>query len=157
MQLIEIPPAGAKRLLPLLQDLHTLHATHQPDRHTAAPAEADLEAWLTDWLADDSVTAMAAESPQGSLLGYALYQIETRPMLPVRPAETRAMLHHIAVRKNWRRMGVGQALVAAVKARAVQVGATVVATTYAPFNTASAGLMRSMGLEPVLTLAEWRA
>jgi len=33
----------------------------------------------------------------------------------------------------------------------------VIATTYAPFNTASAALMTRMGMEPVVTMAEWRA
>ncbi|WP_259998187.1 hypothetical protein [Leisingera sp. M523] len=54
-------------------------------------------------------------------------------------------------------MGVGKALVEAMRAQALAAGATVVAATYAPFNTASAALMQGMGMDPVLTMAEWRA
>lgn len=157
MEIIEIPAAEADRLLPLLQDLHALHAEHQPERHVPAPGSDDLAAWLQDWLREDNVHALAAESPQGALLGYLIYELQDRPALPVRAAEKRAMLHHISVTEAWRRMGVGKALVEAMRTRALAEGATVVAATYAPFNSASAALMQGMGMEPVLTVAEWRA
>lgn len=66
------------------------------------------------------------------------------------------MLQHIAVAETLRRKGIARALMAEMKARAAARGISVIATTYAPFNTASAALMQSMGLEPVLTLAEAR-
>jgi GNAT superfamily N-acetyltransferase len=157
MNIIEVPASEAGRLLPLLHDLHALHVHHQPRRHVADPSSDALEAWLKDWLDNDTVTALAAESPQGALLGYALYEIEERPALPVRAAETRCMLHHIAVAEAWWRMGVGKALVEAMKTRALAQSASVIATTYAPFNAASAGLMQGLGMEPVITYAEWRA
>ncbi|WP_264210277.1 GNAT family N-acetyltransferase [Leisingera thetidis] len=157
MKIIEIPASEAGRLLPLLQDLHALHAAHQPERHIPAPGSAELAGWLQDWLKEDSVCALAAESPQGALLGYLIYELQDRPALPVRAAEIRAMLHHISVTEAWRRMGVGKALVEAMRTRALAAGATVVAATYAPFNSASAALMKGMGMEPVLTVAEWRA
>ncbi|WP_424978444.1 N-acetyltransferase family protein [Leisingera sp. S232] len=157
MKIIEVSAAEANRLLPLLQDLHALHAEHQPRRHAAVPESRALSVWLQDWLQQDNVSALAAESPQGALLGYLIYELQDRPALPVRAAETRAMLHHISVTEAWRRMGVGKALVKAMKARALTAGATVIAATYAPFNSASAALMQSMGMAPVLTVAEWRA
>lgn len=157
MKIIDIPATEAERLVPMLQDLHALHVTHQPERHIQAPGSRGLAEWLQDWLSEDNVFALAAESPQGTLLGYLICELQERPALPLRAAETRAMLHHISVTEAWRRMGVGKALVEAMKARALEAGATVVAATYAPFNTASAALMKGMGMEPVLTLAEWRA
>ncbi|AHD00327.1 GNAT family N-acetyltransferase [Leisingera methylohalidivorans] len=157
MKVIEIPAAEAGRLLPLLQDLHALHATHQPERHIPQPGSADLTEWLQDWLKEETVFALAAESPQGALLGYLIYELQDRPALPIRAAETRAMLHHISVTEAWRRMGVGKALVEAMRTRALAAGATVIAATYAPFNTASAALLQGMGMDPVLTMAEWRA
>ncbi|WP_291728689.1 GNAT family N-acetyltransferase [Leisingera sp. F5] len=157
MKIIEIPAVEADRLLPLLQDLHALHAEHQPERHVPAPGNDDLAAWLQDWLQEGNVYALAAESPQGMLLGYLIYELQNRPALPIRAAETRAMLHHISVTEAWRRMGVGKALLEAMRAQALAAGATVVAATYAPFNTASAALLQGMGMDPVLTMAEWRA
>ena len=67
------------------------------------------------------------------------------------------MLHHIAVQEAWQRMGVGKALIARMKANVCAKDITTIATTYAPFNDASAALMAGMGLLPVLTVAEWRA
>jgi GNAT superfamily N-acetyltransferase len=156
MKITDIPASEAHRLLPLLHDVHALHVAQQPERYTAHPADADLATWLQDWLSQDNVFALGAESPQGALLGYAIWELEQRPALPVRAAETRAMLHHIAIAEAWRRMGVGKALISTLKERATEQDATVVATTYAPFNTASGALMQSMGMEPVLTMAELR-
>lgn len=156
MKITDIPASEAHRLLPLLHDVHALHVAQQPERYTAHPADADLATWLQDWLSQDNVFALGAESPQGALLGYAIWELEQRPALPVRAAETRAMLHHISIAEAWRRMGVGKALISTLKERATEQDATVVATTYAPFNTASGALMQSMGMEPVLTMAELR-
>ncbi|NRB17327.1 MAG: GNAT family N-acetyltransferase [Rhodobacteraceae bacterium] len=157
MKIIDIPAADARRLVPLLQELHALHVTHQPARHSPEPQQKELEVWLQQWLASEGLYALGAESPQGALLGYLIYQIEHREALPVRAAETRAMLHHIAVQKPWQRMGVGKALMAKMKAEVTAKNITVIATSYAPFNAASAALMGCMGLQPVLTVAEWRA
>ncbi|WP_425411828.1 GNAT family N-acetyltransferase [Leisingera aquimarina] len=147
----------ADRLLPLLQDLHASHAAHQPARHTPPLGSTDLAVWLQVWLREENIVALAAESPQGALLGYLIYELQNRPALPIRAAETRAMLHHISVTEAWRQMGAGKALVEAMRAQALAAGATVVAATYAPFNTASAALLQGMGMDPVLTMAEWRA
>jgi len=157
MRIIEIPASDSARLIPLLQDLHALHVAHQPTRHTKDPNHKDLEVWLGEWLATEGLFALGAESPQGALLGYLIYQIEHREALPVRAAETRAMLHHIAVQDAWQRMGVGKALMEQMKAKVSAMDISVIAATYAQFNDASAALMAGMGLQPVLTLAEWRA
>ncbi|MCD9148910.1 GNAT family N-acetyltransferase [Pseudophaeobacter flagellatus] len=157
MEILDLPPSEATRLIPLLQELHALHVEHQPARYPAAPSDAALGQWLQDWLQAEDITALIAESPQGALLGYVLFGIEHRPPLPIRLEETRVMVHHITTAKAFRRMGVGQALLTAVKQRAKALAIDSIATTYAPFNSASAGLFESQGLQPVLTMAEWRA
>jgi len=157
MKIIDIQPSDADRLVPLLQELNAIHAAHQPARHTANSNDKDLSNWIADWITLPEVHALGAESPQGALLGYLIYAIEDRPALPVRAAEQRAMLHHIAVEESWRRMGIGKALISELKARVMAQRISTIAATYAPFNTASAGLMHGMGLAPVLTVAEWRA
>lgn len=157
MKILDLPPSEAARLVPLLQDLHALHVEHQPARYPAAPTEAELERWLQGWLQQETVTALVAESPKGALLGYVIFEIEHRPPLPVRFEESRVMVHHIATVSAFRRMGVGLALLHAVKQRAEAAGIKVIATTYAPFNSASKALFQSIGLEPVTIFAEWRA
>jgi ribosomal protein S18 acetylase RimI-like enzyme len=157
MKILPLPPKDAARLVPLLQDLHVLHVQHQPARYPANPKDQILADWLQDWLSRESLTALIAESPQGALLGYVIYGVETRPHEPLRSGETRCMIHHIAVTKAFRRMGVGLALLHEVKRQAKCQNVDSIATSYAPFNTASAGLFQSLGLQPVLTTAEWRA
>jgi len=157
MKIEPLAPKQAHALVPLLQDLHALHVTHQPARYPANPAPAALADWMQDWLAQPQTAALAAVSPTGAVMGYLVYDIEDRAALPVRAAERRAMVHHIAVAEPFRRIGVGKALMAEMKRRALADGASVIGVTYAPFNTASAALMRCIGLEPVTTVAEWRA
>lgn len=154
MKIIPLPAQHAVQLVPLLKDLHQLHVDHQPERHAANPDDAALESWLTDWLAEENVHALVAKSPTGALLGYTIYEVQERPKLPVTLGGTRVMLHHIAIAGAMRRMGIGKALVAAVQDAAQAAGATTLVTTYAPFNTASAGLMQAMGLTPSLIQAE---
>lgn len=157
MKILDLAPEQAARLTPLLQDLHALHVTEHPARYHADPDEQALEDWLKSWLQEQHITALIAESPQGALLGYVIFEIEVRPDLPIRKAETRIMVHQVAVAPAFRRMGVGLALLHETKRRAKKLNIATIATTYAPFNTASAALFQSLGLMPVLTLAEWRA
>lgn len=157
MHIQNLPPSEAARLIPLLQDLHRLHVAHQPDRHPENPDDLHLTQWLSDWLQQDGITALEAQSPQGALLGYLIYELEQRPALPIRKAEHRLMVHHIAVAQPFRRMGVGTALLTEVKRRAKTHDVDTIATSYAPFNTASQGLFSGMGLEPVTVFAEWRS
>jgi ribosomal protein S18 acetylase RimI-like enzyme len=157
MKILDLPACDAARLIPLLQDLHALHVKHQPTRYAADPSDADLTLWLQEWLQDEGMNAVIAESPQGALLGYVIFGIEHRPALPVRSEEKRIMVHHIATAPAFRRMGVGLALLTAVKQRAAEAGIKTIATTYAPFNSASKALFQSIGFEPVMTFAEWRA
>ena len=67
------------------------------------------------------------------------------------------MVHHIITAKAFRRMGVGLALLNAVKHQAETLDIDTISTTYAPFNAASAALFQSFGLQPVMVAAEWRA
>ncbi|TNJ48625.1 GNAT family N-acetyltransferase [Phaeobacter sp. B1627] len=156
MKITPLAATEAAVLVPLLQDLHALHVAHQPERYPADPDPQELARWMQDWLSTPGTTALVARSPQNAVMGYLVYEIENRPALPVRLAERRAMIHHIAVAPPFRRIGVGKALMDVTKRQALADGATVIGVTYAPFNTASASLMRRLGIEPVLTYAEWR-
>ncbi|MBO9449266.1 GNAT family N-acetyltransferase [Tropicibacter sp. R16_0] len=146
----------AERLLPLLHQVHALHVAHQPERYPPLPAEEETLAWLTGWLHGKAMHTLVAET-NGTLCGYAIYEIEHRPAIPVRHAETRGMLHHISVDAHHRRQGIGRALIAAMKTQLAKDGIKIIATTYASFNDASAQLMAQAGLVPKTVYAEWRA
>ncbi len=156
MKISPLPADHAARLVPLLTDLHQLHVDQQPGRYIANPSEVELVKWLETWLRADNMHALVAESPMGALLGYAIYEVQHRPDLPIVKGGTCFMLHHIAITAAMRRMGIGKALVRAVRDAAEEAGARSLATTYAPFNEASAGLMKAMGLEPSVIYADLR-
>ncbi|MBT8155584.1 GNAT family N-acetyltransferase [Epibacterium ulvae] len=156
MKISPLPAAHAARLVPLLTDLHQLHVDHQPGRYIADPDEAALIQWIEQWLSAKNMHALVAESPMGALLGYVIYEVQHRPDLPIVKGGTTYVLHHIAITTAMRRMGIGKALVGAVRKAAEDAGARSLATTYAPFNAASAGLMKAMGLEPSVIYADMR-
>lgn len=156
MEITELTPDDTPRLMPLLLDLHGLHVTHQPERYPVITDKTALEDWFRGFIASETTTTLGALSPQGALMGYLVYDLEDRPAVPIRTPERRAMLHQIAVAPAFRRLGVGRALANRMRTDALAAGANVIATTYAPFNKASEGLMRSLGLCPVNIMAEWR-
>lgn len=155
MTICEIPANEAERLLPLLHQVHDLHLQHQPDRYTSLPKDKRMCDYLRDWLSQPNVHALGFEVDD-VLAGYTIYEIETRSASPFRLSETRAMVHQISVDASFRHQGIGTALMHEVRTRLIASGGTVVAASFADFNTASAGLMARCGLRPVASLAEWR-
>ena len=154
MHLRPLPAHEADVLVPLLQELQALHVSHQPDRYPATPCPTALAAWLSDWLAEDSVQALVAESPAGAIMGYVIWELQARGASPLSHGGTKAMVLHVMVAAPFRRLGVGKALLKAVRDQAQAQGAVRIGAAYAPFNTASAALMASMGLAPVSIQAE---
>ena len=154
MHLRSLAAQDAATLVPLLQDLHALHVAHQPERHPAAPCPQALANWLKDWLAEDNVHALVAQSPAGVTMGYAIWELQERGQSPLSYGGLRVMVHHVMVAEPFRRLGVGKALLQHVRTQAQDQGAVRIGASYAPFNAASAGLMASMGMAPVSIHAE---
>jgi GNAT superfamily N-acetyltransferase len=154
MHLHSLPAHEAATLVPLLQDLHDLHVAHHPERYPADPCPQVLTTWLTEWLTDDMVHALVAESPTGTIMGYVIWEFQERSASPLTTGGARAMVHHVMVAAPFRRLGVGKALLKAVRDQAQTEGAVRIAASYAPFNTASAALMASMGMQAATIHAE---
>jgi ribosomal protein S18 acetylase RimI-like enzyme len=149
-----IAPEEADCIVPLLLQLHALHAEARPAHHNPTPDPDEALAFLRGWLGEEETTALVAFAPDGTALGYLLVGIETRGPTLLRPAQRRGMLHHIAVDQGARRLGIGSALIDAMKAHLRTHGVTRVVAIYATFNTASAALMRKAGLAPFNVIAE---
>ena len=141
-------------ILPLLEQVHAIHAEARPEHYPANPDRDDLVVFLRDWLSDGGATALVAFSSDGSPLGYLIYEIETRAPSLLRHGQRRGMLHQIAVDRAQRRAGIGLALIEEMKARLREQGVARLVATYGSFNDASAGLMRKEGLEPYNIIAE---
>jgi ribosomal protein S18 acetylase RimI-like enzyme len=141
-------------ILPLLEQVHAIHAEARPEHYPANPDRNDLLVFLRDWLSDGGATALVAFGPDGLALGYLIFEIETRAPSLLRHGQRRGMLHQIAVDRAQRRAGIGLALIEEMKARLRSEGVARMVATYGSFNDASAGLMRKAGLEPYTIIAE---
>jgi ribosomal protein S18 acetylase RimI-like enzyme len=111
-------------------------------------------AFLRDWLACADTEALVSFAPDGSALGYLIFEIETRKPWALKHGQQWGMLHQIAVDQAWRRTGIGSALIDDMKARLRFRGISRVRTVYAAFNAPSAALMRKAGIEPLNIIAE---
>lgn len=155
MSVTKLCASDVHRILPLLHQVHDLHLVHQPERYAPLPSDRELIAFLHGWLDQPDLFGLSYEV-DGTILGYAIYEIERRIASPFRRAETRAMLHHISVDKGHRRSGIGTMLIAEIRAHLQREGGQVLAASYGIFNTASARLLARAGLQPVMVFAEWR-
>ena len=148
-----IAPDAAHCLVPLLRQVHDLHAAHMPMHYTPTPDDAALTGFLRTWLQDPAVTALAA-GPADKPVGYLIYEEVDRPASVLRCTERFGMFHHICVDAAARRSGVGAALIAEMRRRLAARSVPRIRVSYAAFNTASASLMSRAGFTPVTIYAE---
>jgi GNAT superfamily N-acetyltransferase len=144
----QIDGADAACILPLLDQVQAIHVEAHPDHYRDDYDGEEVLAWLRDWLSSEGTTALVAFAPEGSALGYLIFEVEARALSPLKHAQRWGMLHQIAVDQAWRRAGVGSALIGEMKARLRDQGIDQVRTVYAAFNSASAALMHKAGLKP---------
>jgi len=77
--------------------------------------------------------------------GYAYAEVLQRPENPFRYAYQMVYLHHLSVRPAWRRRGIGEALVEAVRAAAAERGITLLGLDVWSFNSAVRAFFRRQG------------
>ena len=149
-----IEPSEAARLVPLLKRLHALHAEARPDMFRADSSPDELRKLLEEMLGDQAMTGLVAVGPDGSILGYAIFEVERREATALNVERRWGMLHHIAVEAGRRREGIGTALIEATRTRLRMEGIARMRTNYWTFNHASAALMRKAGFAPDHVYAE---
>ena len=150
----QIDPAEAALILPLLEQVQSLHAPAHPEIFRAEVDRDELLALLRRMLEQDGMTGLAAIGPEGMAVGYALYEVQSDEFSTLAPAQRRGVLHHVSVGRDWRHRGIGLALVDEVKVRLRAQDVRRLQTSYGAFNEPSAGLMRKAGLRPLHIVAE---
>lgn len=147
----------ASCLLALNLQVHAIHAEARPEDYRAISDPDELRAFFSDWLSKEETSGLVAFSPDGTALGYLIFEVVDRAPSLLKNARRYGMLHHIAVDPGSRRSGIGFAFINEMKARLRKEGIDRVRTVYAAFNAPSAALMRKAGLEPYNIIAEGSA
>lgn len=150
----QLDPSEAALVLPLLEQVQAIHAAAHPDLFKADVDRGELLALLRSMLEQEGMTGLVAQSPNGSVVGYALFGIEVRDPSPIMHGLRLGVLHHVSVDRDWRRLGIASALIDEAKARLRAMGVPRWRTVFGDFNEPSAGLMRKSGLRPLNIVAE---
>lgn len=154
MTIRQVPVHEATSLLPLLRQGQAFHAAALQGVFRTDRGDAELGAYLEEWLAGDGVVALAAMSEAGAMIGCAVFEIEEVAERPLLHARRNGLLKHIVVDEDHRGAGIGTRLVAEVKARLRADGIDRVRAHHYGFNTASAAMLRKAGLMPHVVTVE---
>ena len=83
-----------------------------------------------------------------SVVGYASAQIQHRSETPIRRAESALFIHWIGVQADWRRQGVGRALIDAIRNAAERHGLGALLLDVWAFNADACAFYEAMGFHP---------
>jgi ribosomal protein S18 acetylase RimI-like enzyme len=125
-------------------DVQALHAAALPWLFKPPGPDRFSLAAVKDLLAEPGNLFFIAEI-DGTAAGYAYAQIMEMPETPFIYAHGRIYLHHISVRPEHRRRGVGSALIAAVRAAAAETGVKLIALDVWTFNDEARAFFRRHG------------
>jgi ribosomal-protein-alanine N-acetyltransferase len=141
--------ADAALLSSLNADVQALHAQvlpwlfKPPGPETFTPADASA------LLAKPSNLIFVAEVGSDAA-GYAYAEVVPRAETPLRYAFEEVHLHHLSVRPAWRRQGIGEALVDAVRQAAGQRGIALLTLSVWSFNETARAFFRQQGFAPYM-------
>jgi ribosomal protein S18 acetylase RimI-like enzyme len=136
--------ADAEAISALNADVQAVHAHalpwrfKQPGPGTFTPADAAA------LIAADNRLAFIAEV-DGEPAGYAYAEVVRRPETSSHYAHEMVYLHHISVRPEHRRKGVGTALIEAVRAAGKEAGINLLALDVWSFNDAARAFFEGHG------------
>lgn len=115
-------------------DVQALHAAGFPERFKPPNAETFPPTEVAGLLSEPETLAFIAEIDSAAA-GYAYAEMMSQPESSLRHAYQMVHVHHIGVRPEFRRRGVGAALLAAVRAAANDAGITLLTLDVWTFNS----------------------
>jgi ribosomal protein S18 acetylase RimI-like enzyme len=134
----------AATLRALNADVQALHAGAMPWLFKPPGPDSFSTAAVQDLLAEPDNLFFIAEV-DGTAAGYAYAQIMELPETPFIYAHNRIYLHHISVKPDYRRHGVGSALIGAVREAAAETGIKLIALDVWTFNEEARAFFRRHG------------
>jgi ribosomal protein S18 acetylase RimI-like enzyme len=135
--------------------VHEMHEARRPDYFKPTRVE-EAAAWFRGRLEDPTAAAWIAEE-DGLPVGYVLTFFHDRGENPFHRPRRWCEIEQIAVHPEWRRRGIGRALMAAALAEAGTRGLRYVELFSWAFNTDAHAMFRQFGFEPRLVRFERRA
>jgi len=145
----EIYATEAATLLPLLNQVQSLHAAAHPQVFRNDTDGGQVAAFLNEWVSRDEITALVAVSEAGTIVGYAICEIQEHKESLLKKATRHGLIHHVSVDEEYRGQGIGLCLIEEIKSRLRARAVLRVQSEHYAFNQASAALMRKAGLEPL--------
>ena len=136
----------AHALAALNRFVHETHLARRPDYFKPVRAD-EAAAWFRERLEERTPAAWIAEA-EGRPVGYVLTFFHERGENPFHRPRRWCEIDQIAVDPEWRRRGIGRALMAAALAEADKRGLRYVELFSWAFNTDAHTLFRGFGFEP---------
>lgn len=136
----------ASLLAGLSGSVHELHAGHRPDLFIDTPEQDALEAFFQARLTDPSVSAFVADGSDGRTLGYAQARVVSWDSSALVRSDKVVFLDQIAVVPEAVGMGVGSALLEAVREVGRKAGCRRLVTEVWDFNEGARAFYDAAGL-----------
>jgi len=137
----------ADAIASLTAEVQQLHNEAQPDIFKAPSDKLFSREKLATLLHDANSTVAVAES-NGEVIGHVYGVIVQRAENDFKVADKYMYIQQIGVRNDFRRQGVGRALIAFIEGKAVAFGATGLQLDYWAFNTRAQSFFESCGFSP---------
>lgn len=139
-------PADAETISALTVDVHTLYQTAQPDIYRPVTDARFAVPTILERMADGN-SRYYLVSVDGVDVGYAHARLVERAETPYTYASRYLNLEEISVRPAYRRRGCGEALVAAVRDLARELGMASIRLDHGTFNTGAHAFFVEQGFE----------
>jgi diamine N-acetyltransferase len=139
--------ADAEQISALNAEVQAIHAKALPHWFKPPDAASFPPSAAAALIANPNNLMFIAEV-ESRPVGYAYAEIVRQPETPWRYAQDMLYLHHMSVRAAFRRHGVGQALLAQVRAAASEAGITRVTLDVWAFNQDARAFFRRCGFAP---------
>jgi len=137
----------ADAIASLTAEVQQIHNDALPDIFKTSSDRLFSREKLATLLRDTNSTVAVAES-DGEVIGHVYGVIVQRAENDFKVADKYMYIQQIGVRKDFRRQGVGRALVAFIEERAVASAVTGLQLDYWAFNTRAQSFFESCGFSP---------
>jgi len=145
----------AEGLCRCYDELDTLHCEAMPGLFQAAEGPARSEEFFSRIFTNENTALFVAESG-GQVIGFVIVSVQETPDISILVPRRYASIVDLAVRCEFRRRGVGRALMEQAQAWARDKGAAQVELNVFEFNQEAIAFYEAMGYGPVVRRM-WRA